>query len=106
MKPEPNKYYVLNSNISYFCVSIQRIVKFFGLVVVKAENAGISDFTHFGYLVDTSNPFGPDYESNLCEIKFTDNDILSEYQLKDMPLIYMDFPYIEKRQENNKCVYE
>jgi hypothetical protein len=98
MKAEANKYYKLNSSYSYFCVTIQRYVKFLGLVVVKAENAGILDPTHYGYLVDTSNPGGPDYESELCEIEFKDEDILNEYQLKDMPLFYMDFPYIEKNQ--------
>ena len=90
MKAEANKFYKLNSNHTYFCVTIQRRVKFFGLIAVKAENAGISDKIHFGYLIDTSNVVGPDYESNLCEIEFTDNDIIEEYQLKDMPLLYMD----------------
>ncbi len=92
MKAEANKYYTLNSNNPYFCVTIQRMVKFLGLVAIKAENAGILDKTHYGYLIDTNNPFGPDYESNLCEIEFTDEDIIDEYQLKDMPLMYMDFP--------------
>ena len=48
---------------------------------------------HFGYLVDTSNPYGPDYEQNLCEIEFTDEDIIDEYQLKEMMLPYMDFSF-------------
>ena len=68
MKAEANKFYKLNSNNPYFCVTIQRMVKFFGLVAVKAESAGILNKMHFGYLVDTSNPYGPDYEQNLCEI--------------------------------------
>lgn len=91
MKAEANKYYVLNSNNPYFCVTIQRMVKFLGLVAVKAESAGILDKMHYGYLIDTRNPFGPDYENQLCEIEFTDEDIIDEYQLKDMPLMYLDF---------------
>ena len=60
---------------------------------VKAESAGILDKMHFGYLVDTSSPYGPDYEQNLCEIEFTDDDIIDEYQLKEMMLPYMDFSF-------------
>lgn len=67
--------------------------KIFGLVAAKAESAGILDKIHFGYLVDTSNPYGPDYEQNLCEIEFTDEDIIDEYQLREMILLYMDFSY-------------
>ena len=93
MKAEANKFYKLNSNNPYFCVTIQRMVKFFGLVVVKAESAGILDKMHFGYLVDTSSPYGPDYEQNLCEIEFTDEDIIDGYQLKEMTLPYMDFSF-------------
>ena len=96
MKAEANKFYQLNSANPYFCVTIQRMVKFLGLVAVKAENAGIADKIHYGYLVDTTNPFGPDYESDLCEIEFMDEDIMDEYQLKDMPLAYMDFPFKEQ----------
>ena len=95
MKAELNKYYQLNNSKSYFCVTIQRIVKFEGLLIIKPEKAGIDDIMHYGYLVDTSNPSGPDYESELCEIEFKDEDIISEYQLKNMPLFYMDFPFID-----------
>jgi len=96
MKAEANKFYKLSSANPYFCVTIQRMVKFLGLVVVKAENAGISDETHYGYLVDTTNPFGPDYESNLCEITFIDEDIIDEYQLNEMKCPYMDFSFKEQ----------
>ena len=67
--------------------------KIFGLVAVKAESAGILDKIHFGYLVDTSNPYDQDYEQNLCEIEFTDEDIIDDYQLREMILPYMDFSY-------------
>ena len=93
MKAEANKFYKLNSDNSYFCVTIQRMVKFFGLVAVKAESAGILNKMHFGYLVDTSNPYGPDYEQNLCEIEFTDEDIIDEYQLKEMMFTWRDFSH-------------
>ena len=96
MKVELNKYYQLNNSKSYFCVTIQRRVKFEGLLVIKPEKAVIDDIMHYGYLVDTNNPSEPDYESELCEIEFKDEDILNEYQLKDMPLFYIDFPYIRK----------
>ena len=95
MKAELNKYYQLNNSKSYFCVTIQRRVKFEGLLVIKPEKVGIDDIIHYGYLVDISFPSGLDYESELCEIEFKDEDILNEYQLKDMPLLYMDFTYTE-----------
>lgn len=92
MKPEFGKYYLLNTDKYYFCPVLSREVKFIGNLAVKCHSSfGIS--AHFGKLVDTKNPNGPDYETNE-DIVFSDNDIISEYQLKDMPLMYMDFQNI------------
>ena len=94
MKAEYGKYYLLNPNNSYFSVSLQRSVKFDGLVAVKCDS-GFGEDAHFGYLINTENPNGPDYETK-SEIEFNDSDIIEEYQLKDMKLIYYDFKNLIK----------
>lgn len=94
MKPEFGKYYLLNTDKYYYCPVLSREVKFIGNLVVKCDSSfGTSG--HFGKLVDTSNPNGPDYETNQ-DIEFSDNDIISEYQLKDIPLMYYDHPFESK----------
>lgn len=89
MKAEYGKYYLLNRDKYYFCPSLNREVKFLGNLVVKC-NSSFGMSAHFGKLVDTKSLNGPDYEIKE-DIEFSDNDILSEYQLRDMPLLYMDF---------------
>lgn len=92
MKAEFGKYYLLNTDKYYFCPVLSREVKFIGNLAVKCSSSfGMT--AHFGKLVNTENPNGPDYETNE-DIEFSDNDIISEYQLKDIPLMYMDFQNI------------
>ena len=91
MKAEYGKYYLLDNSKYYFCIDIRRLVKFSDTLVVKCDSGFLND-GHFGLLVDTTNPNGPDYDTN-NEIEFSDEDIISEYTLKDMPLLYMDFKY-------------
>jgi len=89
MKAEYGKYYLLNTNKYYFCPALSREVKFIGNLAVKCDSSfGIS--AHFGKLVDTRSLNGPDYEIN-NEIEFEDEDIIKEYTLRDMPIMYMDF---------------
>ena len=102
MKAEYGKYYLLNSSKSYFCVDIQRSVIFQGTLAVKC-GSGYGDSGHFGYLIDTSEKFGPDYETK-NEIEFSDEDIIGEYNLKNTPLTYMDFS--EDIAYFNKALYE
>ncbi len=103
MKPEPNKYYLLDTNHTYWSIDLKRMIKFVDKLVIKCT-AIYNDDMYFGNLINTSEIYD-DLETD-NEIEFLEEDIIDEYQLKDMPLIYMDFPYIEKKQENNKCVYE
>ena len=92
MKGEYGKYYLLNTDKYYFCPALIREVKFNGTLVVKCTSSfGIN--AHFGKLIETNNTNGPDYEGTQ-DIEFSDNDIISEYQLKDMSLMYMDFQNI------------
>ena len=95
MKAEYGKYYLLNVDKYYFCPALSREVKFIGKLAVKCDSS-FEISGHFGKLVDTSNPNGPDYETNQ-DIEFSDNDIISEYQLKDIPLMYYEFKWINKK---------
>ena len=94
MKAEYGKYYLLNTDKYYFCPALSRKVKFIGKLAVKCDSS-FEISGHFGKLVDTSNSNGPDYETNQ-DIEFSDNDIISEYQLKDIPLMYYEFRGINK----------
>ena len=94
MKPEFGKYYLLNTDKYYYCPVLSREVKFMGTLAVKCSSS-FGNNAHFGELIDTSNPYGPDYETN-NDIEFSDDDVISEYQLKDIPLMYMDFHYESK----------
>ena len=89
MKAEYGKYYLLDNTKEYFCVDIQRRVKFSGTLAVKCDS-GFFNSGHFGYLIDTAEKFGPDYETK-NQIEFSDEDVIGEYELKDMPLTYMVF---------------
>ena len=82
------KYYLLNNENYYFCPDIRRKVKFIDNLVVKYTSD--CDSICFGVLIDTQNLEGPDYETNI-DIEFSINDILSEYELRDMPIIFTDF---------------
>jgi len=95
MKAEYGKYYLLDNRKEYFCVDIQRCVKFSGTLAVKCGSSFGKD-NHFGTLVDTSEKSGPDYDTN-NEIEFCDNDIIGIYKLKDMPLLYTDFNQLTKK---------
>ena len=77
---------------------MQRSVRFDGLVAVKCDS-GFGEDTHFGYLINTENPNGPDYETN-SEIEFINSDIISEYHLREMKLIYSEFHFW------NNCIEE
>jgi len=88
MKGEYGKYYKLNNDKFYYCVTLQKSIKFSGILVVKCDSAYGTDL-HFGYLVDTGISGGPDYDTN-NEIEFCDDDIISEYTKQDMPLYYND----------------
>jgi len=91
MKIEYGKYYLLDNSKYYFCIDISRLVKFSGTLVVKCDSGFLNDH-HFGLLVDTTNSYGPNYDTN-NQIEFSDSDVISEYTLLDMPLLYMDFEY-------------
>jgi len=89
MTVEYGKYYLLDSNKYYFCPDIGRKVKFMGNVAIKCGSSFGHD-SFFGNLIDTSNPDGPDYETN-TDIEFRKNDVISEYEMRDMPIIFTDF---------------
>ena len=88
MKPKFGKYYLLRTNKYYHSIDLQRDVMFKDKVVVKCGSSfGIGGY--FGYLVDTSELYNDMETKN--EIVFSEEDVISEYQLSGMPLMYTDF---------------
>ena len=97
MKPKFNKYYLLDTNHTYWSIDLQRMIKFVDKLVVKCT-ATHNNKMYFGNLINTSEIYN-DLETN-NEITFCQEDIIEEYKLHKMPLFYMDFPYIEKKSIN------
>ena len=101
MNAEYGKYYQLNNSKSYFCVQLQRMIKFEDLLVVKC-GSGFYNSGHFGYLVDTNFPGGPDYDTE-NEIEFSDEDVIFEYDKRDdriIPQFNAPFDYNFFRRKN------
>ena len=96
MKPKFNKYYLLDTNHTYWSIDLQRMIKFVDKLVVKCT-ATHNDKMYFGNLINTSEVYN-DLETN-NEITFCQEDIISEYKLHLMPLFYMDFPHIGKKNK-------
>jgi len=95
MKPKFNKYYLLDTNHVYWSINLQRMIKFVDKLVVKCI-ATYNDKMYFGNLINTSEVY--DDLETYNEITFCQEDIISEYKLNLKPLVYIDFPYIEKNQ--------
>ena len=88
MKPEFGKYYLLKTNKYYRSIDLQRDVMFNGELAIKCGSSfGIGGY--FGCLIDTSELYNDMETKN--EIVFSEEDVISEYQLSSMPLMYMDF---------------
>lgn len=92
MKPKFNKYYLLDTNHAYWSIDLQRMIKFVDKLAVKCT-AIYNDKMYFGNLINTSEVYN-DLETN-NEITFCQEDIIGEYKLHLIPLLYIDFPYIE-----------
>ena len=104
MKAEYGKYYLLDSEKFYWCVTLQRKTRFLPSLVVKC-GSGFGETAHFGYLVNTNMSAGPDYETT-NEIEFCDEDLIEEYNLKDMQLNYSTITdYLAKIDNNPKNMY-
>ncbi len=94
MKAEAGKFYLLDNDAMYFCVDIQRKVKFADDVIVECTN-NFGDAGHFGKLVDAGYTAGPDYVTN-TEIEFGDDNVIKEYELKSMPFDIFVFDVFKK----------
>ncbi len=87
--------YLLNSNKYYFCIPIQRGVKFRGNVAVEfTSRADTKNGICFGKLIDIG---GQDYVTD-NEIEFYENDVIEPYKMNVVPFFYMDFVYDGKKQ--------
>ena len=98
LKIEYGKYYLLNTENYYFCPDLRRKIKFVGKVAIKCGSK-FGDDGFFGELINTESEFGPDYQTNV-EIEFGSDDVISEYELRDMPVFFIDFD-----QNKNKIIY-
>lgn len=103
--------YQLKQDQAYFCIPIQRMVKFTSQVCVEVvcksrihhfDQVKKSDFIFFGKLI-VNSAFGPDYVSE-NEIEFHEEDVVGTYTMKTMPLFYMDFGGIREDFEKNEEV--
>lgn len=82
MKAEYGKCYELDNSKSYFCVQLQRRVKFTDKLCVKCgSGACFRDDFHFGNLIDIS-PASDNITNN--EIEFLDEDVIGEYYITDI----------------------
>ena len=79
--------YLLNSNNYYFCIPLQRGVKFTGNVAVEFTSRSELGGICFGKLIDIG---GQDYVTD-NEIEFYEDDVIEQYEMNVIPLLYMDF---------------
>ena len=79
--------YLLNSNNYYFCIPLQRGVKFTGNVAVEFTSRSELEGICFGKLIDIG---GQDYVTD-NEIEFYEDDVIEQYEMNVIPLLYMDF---------------
>ena len=88
--------YRLRDDKAYFCIPIQRCVKFTTPVMVEfTSRASIGKpQLCFGKLIDVG---AQDYVTN-NEIEFFEEDVVGPYTMNVMPLFYMDFVYVGKEK--------
>lgn len=85
--------YLLNSNKYYFCIPLQRTVKFTGNVAVEFTSRSELGRICFGKLIDIGEQ---DYVTD-NEIEFYEDDVIEQYEMNVIPLLYMDFVFDEKK---------
>lgn len=90
-----NKYYELDCNRKYFSIDLQREVQFDGVLAVKPthkSDSACGNFnggcSWFGKLVNVDVNGFHDYDTN-NEIEFVAEDVISEYEFKDIILPFI-----------------
>lgn len=103
--------YQLKQDQAYFCIPIQRMVKFTSQVCVEVvcksrihylDPVKENDLVYFGKLIDIS-AYGPDYVGE-NEIEFHEEDVIGTYTMKKMPFFYMDLIGFREDLEKEKEV--
>lgn len=84
--------YLLNSNKYYFCIPLQRSIKFTGNVAVEFTSRSELGRICFGKLIDIGEQ---DYVTD-NDIEFYEDDVIEQYEMNVIPLLYMDFVFDEK----------
>lgn len=101
---EFDKYYKLKDRY-YWCVQLQKSIRFKDGVAVKATQRTAFDVSSDGRLwfeKVISNRLGYDFETDI-EIEFLLKDVICEYELKapqTSMLYFIDFPYNGTNQED------
>ena len=90
--------YELKQDSEYFCIPIQRSVKFTSPVYVEAMCKSTIHYidpvsgtvsVYFGKLIDSGGFGSPDYVTEKV-IEFNEEDVIGTYTMKIMLLFYMD----------------
>ena len=95
--------YELKQDKEYFCIQLQRMVKFTSRVCVELESRSEinyydpeePNFVYFGKLIDLNRASGPDYVTENM-IEFKKDDIVGTYTMSKGMFLYMDFVENEK----------
>ena len=86
--------YLLNSDNYYYCIQMRRDIKFRENVVVELTARSFTkDGVCFGKLIDIDRW---DFVSE-NEISFLEDDVIEQYEMNVIPLLYMDFVFDEKK---------
>ena len=80
--------YLLNSDKYYYCIPINRCVKFKEVVVELTARPANKDGVYFGKLINTD---GWDFVSE-NEITFLEDDVIELYKMKDRPSFFYYMP--------------
>lgn len=94
---EIGKTYKLKQDGEYFCIPLQRCVRFTSQVCVEVTNKYTADYfdplkkdiIYFGKLIDMSGSV--DYVTE-NEIEFSKNDVECSYSLRQMPVMMVYLP--------------
>ena len=104
--------YELKQDREYFCIPIQRSVKFTTPVYVEAvckstihfmDSVNGSDSVYFEKLIGTGCWGAPDYVTE-NEIVFHEEDVIGLYTMKNGLFLYMDFAGILEKECKNEEV--
>ena len=99
--------YELKQDKEYFCIQLQRMVKFTSRVCVELESRSVinyydpekPNFVYFGKLIDLNQASGPDYVTeNMIEFEKDDIVRIMDHEGKEIGVGRVSFDSQEARQ--------